>query len=132
MSVYSQRRNKRRGTGLAIMCCCPLIKQSQNACESWFCQQRCAHWSGRFLQQKAVSPTLLAGCGSKKLWQSEEQQLEIRNHPHEFHSGALPWLLVELCISYQKKREKRLKNKQASSFSCFGFVFHMCMNILNK
>lgn len=88
--MQSQRRSKGRGRQLAIVWC-SLINESLNACESWFWQHRCSQWSGRLLQQKGASPTFFAGCGSKKPWQSEEQQLESWNYPHftEFHSDAL-------------------------------------------
>lgn len=115
-------KNKRRGIGLAIMCCCSLTNESLNACESWFWQHRCSHWSGRLLQQKGVSHSL-AGCGSKKLWQSQEEQLVTRNHPCEFHTGALT---LTSCSPLEIIPEKGGKYETRKQESWWLFMFWVC------
>lgn len=104
------------------MCCFSLTNESLNSCESWFWQHRCSHWSGRLLQQEGVSHSLTR-CGSKKLWQSQEQQLETRNHPCEFHSGALT---STSCSPLQIIPEKGGKYETRKQESWWVFMFWVC------
>lgn len=50
---------------------------------------------------------------------------------------SLRYLYPEFLFTFanhtrKKGKKMRLGNKKAGGFSCFGFVFHMCMNISNE
>lgn len=70
-------------------------------------------------------PTFFAGCGSKKPWQSEEQQLERLNYPHftEFHSDALT---LTSCWPLQTISGKGGKDETRKQEIWWFFMFWVC------